>query len=211
MKYNTQEKPLVLPEYGRYIQNMVSYACAIEDRAERQRCAETIVSIMENMNPAITEMSDYRHKLWDHLAIMADFQLDIDFPYPVIRPESVHARPDTIPYSDGQVPYRHYGRIIPALIEQACQMSEGPEREQLVKLIATQMKKEQLMWNKEGQDDNKIVQDIEHLSGGILQTDPETLGLGEFKLPGGANINNGQPSKNRKKKKNKQRFQQSQQ
>ena len=49
MQYNTQQKRMPLPEYGRSIQNMVDHALTIEDRSERQRCANTIINIMGNM------------------------------------------------------------------------------------------------------------------------------------------------------------------
>ena len=80
MQYNTQQKRMPLPEYGRSIQNMVDYALTIQDRAERQRCANTIINIMGNMFPHLRDVPDFKHKLWDHLAIMADFKLDIDYP-----------------------------------------------------------------------------------------------------------------------------------
>lgn len=80
MQYNTQQKRMPLPEYGRSIQNMVDHALTIEDRSERQRCANTIINIMGNMFPHLRDIPDFKHKLWDHLAIMADFKLDIDFP-----------------------------------------------------------------------------------------------------------------------------------
>ena len=75
MQYNTQQKRMPLPEYGRSIQNMVDHALTIEDRAERQRCANTIINIMGNMFPHLRDVPDFKHKLWDHLAIMANFQL----------------------------------------------------------------------------------------------------------------------------------------
>ena len=84
MQYNTQQKRMPLPEYGRSIQNMVDHALTIEDRAERQRCANTIINIMGNMFPHLRDVPDFKHKLWDHLAIMANFQLDIDYPYEII-------------------------------------------------------------------------------------------------------------------------------
>ena len=82
MEYNTQQRTLPLPEYGRSVQNMVDHALTIEDRAERQRCANTIINIMGGMFPHLRDVPDFKHKLWDHLAIMADFKLDaedIDF------------------------------------------------------------------------------------------------------------------------------------
>ena len=76
MEYNTQRKKMELPEYGRSVQNMVDHALTIEDREERQRCANTIVNIMGGMFPHLRDVPDFKHKLWDHLAIMADFKLD---------------------------------------------------------------------------------------------------------------------------------------
>ena len=69
-----------MPEYGRGIQEMVDYAVTLTDRDERQRCANTIVTIMGNMFPHLRDVPDFKHKLWDHLAIMADYKLDIDYP-----------------------------------------------------------------------------------------------------------------------------------
>ena len=89
MQYNTQQKRMPLPEYGRSIQNMVDHALTIENRSERQRCANTIINIMGNMFPHLRDIPDFKHKLWDHLAIMADFKLDIDYPYEVIRKDNL--------------------------------------------------------------------------------------------------------------------------
>ena len=84
MNYNTQRKKLPLPEYGRGIQEMVDYALTLPTKGERQRCANTIVSIMGNMFPHLRDVPDFKHKLWDHLAIMAEYKLDIDYPYEII-------------------------------------------------------------------------------------------------------------------------------
>ena len=110
MKYNTQEKTLPMPEYGRAVQKMVDHAVTIEDRAERQRCANTIIAVMGNMFPQLRDMPDFNHKLWDHLAVMADFKLDIDYPYEVVKPEALHPTPERLPYPKGGIRYRHYGR-----------------------------------------------------------------------------------------------------
>ena len=99
MKYNTEEKKLVMPEYGRNIQNMVDYCITIEDREERKRCADTIINIMGNMFPHLRDVNDFKHILWDHLAIMADFKLDIDYPYEIVKKEDLYSRPPRIPYN----------------------------------------------------------------------------------------------------------------
>ena len=124
MQYNTQQKKLPLPEYGRSIQNMVDYALTITDRVERQKCANTIISIMGNMFPHLRDIPDYTHKLWDHLAIMSGFKLDIDYPYEAIRKENLDTRPDAIPYPNTKIRYRHYGRTLEELIKKATEFPE---------------------------------------------------------------------------------------
>lgn len=104
MQYNTQQKRMPLPEYGRSIQNMVDHALTIEDRAERQRCANTIINIMGNMFPHLRDVPDFKHKLRDHLAIMSDFKLDIDYPYEIIRKDNLNTRPGSNPLSQYQNP-----------------------------------------------------------------------------------------------------------
>jgi len=203
MKYNTQQPPLTMPEYGRSIQLMVDYAVTIEDRDERQRCAETIVRIMRSKATEGQDMPDYEQKLWDHLAIMADFQLDIDYPFEVIRPENFRRRPDKVSYGTGRIAQRHYGHYIQAMIDEARQMPEGEERDAFVKLIAIQMKKEHLLWNKEGLEDAKILEDIKTFSEGELVVDEDAVNLSAYKLP--ATMQTQQPQTQGKKKKKKKK------
>jgi len=80
LDYNTQREKLVLPQYGREIQDMVDYAVSLPTKEERQHCAETIISIMDRMNPLSRGNVDHMDKLWDHLALMSNFKLDIDYP-----------------------------------------------------------------------------------------------------------------------------------
>ena len=119
MKYNTQQRRLPLPEYGRSVQNMVDHALTIEDRAERQRCANTIVNIMGGMFPHLRDVADFKQKLWDHLAIMADFKLDIDYPVEIVKKESLEIKPQRIPYSQHDIRFRHYGRFVQDMIKLA--------------------------------------------------------------------------------------------
>ncbi len=158
-----------LPEYGRSIQNMVDYAVTIEDRAERQRCANTIINIMGGMFPHLRDIPDFKHKLWDHLAIMSDFRLDIDYPYEVIRKDNLDKKPENIPYPNTRIRYRHYGRALEELIKEATKLPEGNEKENLVALICNHLKKDYVTWNKEGVDDHKIADDLNELSEGKLE------------------------------------------
>lgn len=177
MEYNTQQRKLPLPEYGRSVQNMVDHALTIEDREERQRCANTIVNIMGGMFPHLRDVEDFNHKLWDHLAIMSDFKLDIDYPVEVVKKESLEVKPDRIPYSQNNIHYRHYGRFIQDLIQVAVDYPEGNERKQLVSMIANHMKKDYLNWNKDGVEDQKILDDLCELSGGKIRVSPEDIRL----------------------------------
>ncbi len=169
MQYNTQQKKMPLPEYGRSIQNMVDHALTIEDRAERQRCANTIISIMGNMFPHLRDVPDFKHKLWDHLAIMSDFELDIDYPYEVIRKDNLNTRPEAIAYPSTKIRYRHYGRTLEILIQKASEYPEGNEKNNLVALICNHMKKDFMTWNKDTVDDRKIAEDLADYSNGKLQ------------------------------------------
>lgn len=195
MEYNTKQKRLPLPEYGRSVQKMVDHALTIEDRDERQRCAETIVRIMGSMFPNSRNLPDYERKLWDHLAIMSDFGLDIDYPFEVIKAEEFHVAPQRVPYQNGEIRNRHYGRIVEEMISHACRLEPGEERECLIELIAIQMKKNYLAWNKDGVEDKKIFDDLrEYTKGAIDITD------GEIRL--GGNQNNAQRNNMRRNNNN---------
>ena len=157
MEYNTKQKRLPLPEYGRSVQKMVDHALTIEDRKERQQCAETIVRIMKSMFP---DLPDHERKLWDHLAIMSDFKLDIDYPCEVIKPEEFHVAPEHLSYRNSEIRNRHYGRIVEEMIAHALTLEEGEEKSRFVELILIQMKKNYIAWNKDGVEDKKIFEDL---------------------------------------------------
>lgn len=191
MEYNTQQRRLPLPEYGRSVQNMVDHALTIEDREERQRCANTIVNIMGSMFPQLRDVEDFRNKLWDHLAIMADFKLDIDYPVEIVRKESLEVKPERIPYTQQGIRYRHYGRFIQDLIKTAKDYPDGEERKQLVRMIANHMKKDYATWNKEGVEDAKILADLCELSHGRINIDPQDIHLTDL-----ASLPQPQPQRN---------------
>lgn len=175
MEYNTQRKKLPMPEYGRGIQNMVDYALTIQDRAERQRCANTIVAIMGNMFPHLRDVPDFNHKLWDHLAVMSNYQLDIDYPYEITPATTLHAKPKPLAYPMKRIHYRHYGYLLESLLKKLKDMDEGPERDALVRLVANQMKQSLYNWNKDAMDDEKIASDIAHYTDGKVKLDLNTF------------------------------------
>lgn len=167
--YNTQRKRMSLPEYGRNVQKMVDHVKTIEDRDERNRAAKTIIQIMGNLNPHLRDEGDFRHKLWDHLALIADFELDIDSPYPVPEASKFKEKPNLIPYRQGDIHYLHYGRIIEMMIDAASEMKDGEEKEYLTNLIVNQMKKSYITWNRGQVADEVIIGDLKLLSGGKLK------------------------------------------
>ena len=157
MEYNTQRRRLPLPQYGRSVQNMVDHCLTIEDREERQRCATTIINIMGGMFPRLRDSEDFKHKLWDHLAIMSDFKLDIDYPYEIVKKEDLNVKPDSIPYPQGNIHYRYYGRILEMMIKRAAEYPEGEEKNLLIKMIASYMKRSYTNWNKDSVDNQKTI------------------------------------------------------
>lgn len=181
LTYNTQRKKLPLPEYGRNIQRMVDYCLTIPDRDERTACAHSIVATMATLFPSLRSTPGFKQKLWDHLAVMSDFKLDIDYPVEVIHSDTLGSRPDPVPYVFDDVPRRrHYGKIMEHLIDVASGMPEGEEREALVLLLANQMKKLMLAVNSEGVDDVKVFKDLFEMSRGAIHLTPETHRLHEF-------------------------------
>jgi hypothetical protein len=178
--YNTQRKKMSLPEYGRNVLKMIEHIKTIKDPEERNRAARSIIQIMSNLNPNLREVTDYKHKLWDHLMIIADFDLDVDSPYPGPDRTKLDAKPDKVPYHNGEIKYAHYGRIVPALIEAASAMDDGEEKEYLTVLILNQMKKDYITWNKAQVADELIIRDLSAISGGRLKA-PENFRMPDIK------------------------------
>jgi hypothetical protein len=168
MDYNTSRKQLVLPEYGRHIQQMVDHAVTIENREERMRCAKTIIGIMGSMFPHLRDVHDFKHKLWDHLAIMAEFKLDIDFPYEIPAPAMFQTKPEKVPYQNSKIRFMHYGRIVHDLIEKAIDYPNEAEKKVLIQLIAGHMKKSLTTYNRDSATDERVVSDLKMLSNGKL-------------------------------------------
>ncbi len=169
MDYNSTRQRLVLPEYGRHIHNMVAHAVTIEDKEERTRCAKSIISIMGNLFPYLRDYADFKHKLWDHLAIMSDYKLDIDFPCEITEQSVLSQKPERLPYKNSNMRFLHYGHIVEELIEKAIALEDETERQQLISLIANHMKKSLMIWNKDSVTDDRILNDIRIMSGGRLK------------------------------------------
>ena len=180
LDYNTQLKKLALPEYGRNIQQMVDHCCSISDKEERTRCAYTIIRSMGNLFPQLRDEADYKHKLWDHLAIMSDFKLDIDYPCEIVKEENLESKPESLSYHLENIKFRHYGKTIERMIARACEYPDGEEKDALVMLLANHMKKLIFQISKEDVDDAKIFKDLAYYSKGKIQINVGETVLHEF-------------------------------
>lgn len=177
--YNTSRKHLILPEYGRNIQRMIAHIGTIEDRAERNKAAMTIIGIMGNLNPHLRDIGDFKHKLWDHLAIISEFKLDIDSPYDTPEPSKFESKPNKIDYNQNRLKFKHYGKSIGLMLEKAAELEEGEEKVYLITLLANHLKKSYLTWNREAVENEQIFKDMEILSKGTIKLSPNDIKLNE--------------------------------
>lgn len=208
MDYNTQREKLILPEYGRYVQKMVEMVKAIPDREKRNEQIRAVVQVMAQLNPQVREMVDYKHKLWDHMQMMAGYDIDIDSPYPVPDKKDLETKPQPIPIENRPVKAACYGRNIENMIQLIADREDDEAKREMIRALALYMRQQYLIWNKDSVADATIFADIERLSEGRLKV-PEGIELGavaadaNFARPG--MLQNGQGSKNYKKKRNRKR------
>ena len=179
MEYNTSLSKLIIPEYGRNVQKMVHSIIDIEDREKRNHQAKSIIEVMGNLNPHLRDVPDFKHKLWDHLFIMSDFHLDVDSPYDRPSKESFEEKPEMLKYSDNNIKFRHYGKILPLIIKRTIDLDEGEYKDFLVFTIANHMKKSYLTWNKANVEDEVILKHLSQMSDDKLSM-KETFKLSSF-------------------------------
>lgn len=172
MNYNTSRKQLVLPEYGRSIHEMVDHALTIEDRDQRNKAARTIVKLMAQMNPQMRDLEDFKNKLWDHLIIMSNYNLDIDSPFPIPSREKVESKPSTVNYPSGKIKYRYYGKSIEHLIEEVVSEEDQDKKASMALILANLMKRLYLTWNRDSVDDEVIWGHIVELSNNQIDVPP---------------------------------------
>ncbi len=193
--YNTGLDHLVLPEYGRTVQDMVRFCCSIENRDERTACANSIVDTLARLFPKQVGPNGDKKKLWDEINIISGFSLDIDFPVEVATAESLHPTPAKIPYSGGLSHHRQYGNNILRMIDIAAGMEPGPERDALILRLAHYIKRILLANNSQGVTDAKIFADIAELSMGRIVLNPS-----EYRLRDIMQEKPAIPKKNKKKR-----------
>ncbi len=175
LDYNTKRQSLVLPEYGREVHKMVEHAISLADRQERLRCAKRIVRVMLTKVPHIRENADYQHTLWDHLYLISNGQLDIDWPYDVTIAQAIHDKPKPMAIPQNRIHLRHYGHLIEQLAEQLKTMPEGEQRDMLVRRTANQMKRDLAQWGHGSIENEKVADDLARLTDGVIQIDISQL------------------------------------
>jgi len=169
IEYNTQREKIRISEYGRNVQKMVEMTLKIEDREKRTKAATNIVNVMALLNPQVREVTDYRHKLWDHLYIISDFKLDVDSPFPPPEKSAIKARPQRLNYPKSDIHYKYYGKVMEDMIAHVAEMPEGPARDQITHNLANFMKMSYLTWNKDTVDDSTIFKHLDELSEGSMK------------------------------------------
>ncbi len=175
LEYNTERELMVIPEYGRNVQNMIGVALTIEDKEERNKCAQAIIKVMGQLNPHLRDVEDFNHKLWAHLFIMSNFELDIDSPYPVPSKESFRSKPRLLEYPQRKIKFGHYGKLAEDWIEAASNLPEGEERNILAAKLANMLKASYLIWNKDAVDNSVIIKQLKELSGGKIVVEDDVF------------------------------------
>jgi hypothetical protein len=214
MEYNTARGKMLLPEYGRNVQNMIQHAMEIKDREERNRAAQAIIEVMGQLNPHLRDVDDYRHKLWTHLFVMSNFELDVDTPYEIPEEEDLQERPKRVPYPKSKIRFGHFGQYTQKILEQSKSIDDEEERQYMTNSMGNFMKKQYLMHNNNAVENNVIADQLGELSKGDLKIEnPEELVSTNLLLKTlGLNQNNNQKKNNNnnrrsgaRKKKPKQR------
>ncbi len=180
MEYNTDKGYLKLREYGRNIQNLAARIKDVEDKEKRNSYAETLVELMKQINPNLKDSNDYNQKVWDDLFIISDFTLDVESPFPTPSAETLDKKPNRVPYKSNEIRFKHYGRNVEVMIEQAIAMEDPEVKEGAIVSIGRLMKSFFNTWNKDSIEDKIILDHIRSMSKGELDIDLKKVE--EYKL-----------------------------
>lgn len=177
LSYNTERPQLHIPEYGRNVQNMIDHAKRIESKEERNRAVRAIIDVMGQLNPHLRDVEDYTHKLWTHLFIMSDFEIDVESPYPIPEPEKLRERPKDMKYPKNKSKYGHFGYYTEEMIRTvANDIEDKEEKDYMTDVLANLMKKNYLMFHTENVENGAIAAHLKELSKGKLKVEnPEQL------------------------------------
>lgn len=173
--YNYTRRRLFLPEYGRHIHEMIDSLMLIEDRYERNRQARAVIAVMGNLNPLLRDTADFTHKLWDHLFIMSDFQLDVDSPYPRPTREDLTIKPRQLGYNQHRIRHKHYGRYVECFVQALCDQKNPHAVAATIDHLARYMRTKSYEYNQEHPNNEVIVKDLKQMSDGTIEINEEAL------------------------------------
>src|ERR1700761_3495070 len=199
--YNSTRSKLLLTEYGRNVQNMVKYIVALPTKEERNRYAAVVIDLMGFLNPHLRDVADFKHKLWDHLHIISDYQLDVDSLYPKPSPEAIYIKPAPLRYPNQRIRFKHYGKTIELMIEKAKSIEEPERRKHMIQAIANFMKMAYVQWNKDSVSDELILSDLFDLSNGELRIE-ENINLAKVEYRAAPQNNNNNRGRNNNQRNN---------
>jgi hypothetical protein len=201
--YNYTRRKMFLPEYGRHIHEMVDYLSTIEDRTERTRQAHVVIDVMGNINPLLRDTSDIAHKLWDHLFIMAGFNLDVDSPYPIPTAQSLRPEPEKLPYPRKDMMFKHYGKNVERMINSLKGNPDKAAVEETLENLARYMRTKSYEYNQEHPNNEIIIGDIKRISRGGLEMDEAALSSikSDYRTSSQQGMGGNNPKKNKNKKK----------
>ena len=176
MEYNTQRPFMILPEYGRNVQNMIEFAMQIKDKSERNSAAQAIIEVMGQLNPHLRDVDDFKHKLWTHLFVMSDSKLDVDSRYELPDKEGLSERPEIMKYPKSKIRYGHYGKYTQEIVRNVVDEKDPKAKDYIKKSMANFMKKQFLVYNNDAVENDVIAQQLLELSNGeLILEDPDSL------------------------------------
>ncbi len=170
MEYNTTLSPLMMREYGRHLQKMVSYLLTIENREKRNEQAKVIVASIMMLTPQFKNIEEAWQKIWDSLFVISNFTLDIDSPYPIPDKNALEVKDDLIPYPSNHPAYAHLGKNIETLIQKAINEENEEKKKKLTEVIAYCMKLAYNNWQNDIVYDEAIHAELLNISHGSLQS-----------------------------------------
>ena len=173
--YNYTRRKLYLPEYGRHIHEMIDSLLTIEDRYERNRQARAVIAVMGNLNPLLRDTADFTHKLWDHLFIMSDFQLDVDSPYPRPTREELTIKPRQLHYTQSRITHKHYGKYVQRIARALAEREQSEGTMGAIDNLARYMRTKSYEYNQEHPNNEVIAKDLSRMTDGAIQLTEEAL------------------------------------
>jgi hypothetical protein len=130
---------------------------------------------MGNLFPLLRDTADYTHKLWDHLFIMSDFQLDVDSPYPLPSREDLTIRPRPLKYNQGPIRHKHYGKYLERMVRKVAEEREQASAPEAVDCLARYMRTKSYEYNQEHPSNETLIKDLRTMSDGLIEVDEESL------------------------------------